>query len=114
MVLLKTVPNIKLNNVHGFGYTWLHEVIDNDGAEIVIWKLTCPHCKTILERLNEDNEDGVQRITLNIDDDISKEMINKTNEWGNMSHYHLDQKHKMKLIRHFGISRVPFVEFIKK
>ena len=108
MVKLKDLPLLRLKPVSQFGSTTLKEVVGNEDTEIVVWRVRCPHCKTLMGLLEQENHDKM--ISINIDDQVNRAIRNKVEEWTSMTHYHIVSDDKQKLLEAFGITHVPFTE----
>lgn len=110
MVDLKEIPDIKLKGVSQFSNKTLSDIVGNDNLDIIVWRMRCPHCKTLLNLLNQ--EGGKRMVAINIDENINKTIRTYTSQIGNITHYHVSKKDKETLLNFFNIETVPFVETI--
>lgn len=111
VVELKKVPDIELMAINQFGSKKLHDIVGNEDTEIVIWRLRCPHCKILLDLVNQEKD--VKRIAINIDDKVNKQIRKKVEDWETITHFHVNRENKEKLLTFFGITHVPFTEKIE-
>lgn len=111
MVLLSSIPNITLKSILGENSLSLQEAVGNQNVEVIIWRIGCPHCKTLLSLL--DRDESIKRLTINIDDDVNPKIKTVVKKLSSMDHYHVNLTNKKELLNHFNIKYVPFTKPIE-
>lgn len=111
MVLLSSIPNITLKALLKKDSLSLQEAVGNKDTEIIVWRVGCPHCKTLLSLL--DRDESVKRLTINIDDKPTPKIKGIAENLESMDHYHVDEVNKKVLLSHFNIKYVPFTKVVE-